>query len=95
MIKPDDCRFCCGERVPEDEKFGEGIQTMISTFESLMGRIGYPCDDDPSNYIQLRNGNLLCFQNSSGEYVTLGIRIGYCPLCGRELFEEEEHHDPE
>ena len=67
----------------------------MSCFDSLMSRFGYSFDDDPSNYIQLNNGNLLCFQNSSGEYVTLGIRIGYCPLCGRELFEEEEEHDPE
>ena len=68
---------------------------MRSAFDSIMSRFGYSFDDDPSNYIQLNKGNLLCFNNSSGEYVTLGIRIGCCPLCGRELFEEEEEHDPE
>ena len=37
------------------------------------------------NGIMLKNGNMLCFDNSAGEYAELAIDINYCPFCGKEL----------
>lgn len=92
MIDPKECRFCSENPVRAECTVGDGFKTMGMMIDMLFGR---PSDDDRlENGIQLQDGNLLCFDNSAREYVPLGIRIGYCPLCGRELtqndIEEEE-----
>ena len=83
------CLFCNGELIPAEETIGGGIMTVMSMVSSLQSAFGFG-EPDTSNYIKLSEGNLLCFQNSSGEYNTLGVRIEYCPLCGRKLNKEEE-----
>ena len=87
MIEKSECRFCSGNNVPAECTIGDGFKTMGMMLRMLFG------NDDGSadlyNGIQLQSGNMLCFDNSAREYVPLGIRIGYCPLCGRELKEEE------
>lgn len=91
MIEKSDCRFCSGGNVRAEFTVGDGLKTMGMMIGMLFGKFGN--EDDPErvyNGIQLQSGNMLCFDNSSREYVPLGIRIGYCPLCGRELKEEEK-----
>lgn len=91
MIRPEDCRFCCGAPVPAEETAGDGIKTMEMILNLMFGRSSE--DEYVSNGIQLMDGNLLCFDNSAREYQTLGIRIGHCPLCGRELKPEEKENE--
>ena len=94
MIDRKDCRFCCGDPVKAEFTVGEGIKTMQMMFSMLTGI----SDNDPdkkADGIWLENGNMLCFDNSSREYVPLGINIGFCPLCGRELKQEKDPEDEE
>ena len=92
MIDPHECRFCSENPVKAECTVGNGIKTMSMMIGMLFGRMSD--DDRLEDGIQLQDGNLLCFDNSSREYVPLGVRIGYCPMCGRELtqkdIEEEE-----
>ena len=86
----DTCRFCNGELIPAEETIGGGIMTVMSMVSAFQAHFGLDNEPDDSNFIQLKENNLLCFQNSSGEYTTLGVRIEYCPLCGKKLNKEEE-----
>ena len=86
----DECRFCSGKSVKAGYSFGGGYHTLHMKLGWL---VGSDDDDDEENVIegvQLKRGNLMIFDSSSGEYVRLGVEIKYCPLCGKELHEEEE-----
>ncbi len=92
MIDASECRFCCGEPVSAEVTVGDGIKTMGMMIDMLFGgRRKEP--ESVNNGIQLEDGNMLLFDNSSREYVPLGIRIGYCPLCGRELKQDNNEED--
>ena len=93
------CKFCAGKAVNAEE-FVEngGYKTVRMMIGMLTGSIFD--DEDTRDSVHLEQGNLLCFDNSSGEYQQLGVRINYCPLCGAELkenvnIEEENLYDPE
>lgn len=91
MNEKSKCRFCSGNNVPAEYTIGDGFKTMGMMIGMLSGMFGN--EDEPErlyNGIQLQSGNMLCFDNSAREYVPLGIRIGNCPFCGRELKPEEE-----
>ena len=83
-----DCKFCNGEPRQADELSGGGIKTMGMMIDMLFG--SRTERDYAYNGIQLKNGNLLCFDNSACEYTVLGIRVNYCPFCGKELKEKSE-----
>jgi len=88
----DECRFCSGKPVKAEYSFGGGYNTMRMMLGMIVGR--YEDEDDPVvEGIQLKRGNLLIFDSSSGEYVRLGVDIKYCPFCGKELEEEKEEED--
>lgn len=83
----EECRFCSGRIIHNGYRFGDGfktIKTMLMTWFSKSD------DEDETleNGIQLRNGNVLAFESSGGEYESLGVEIKFCPLCGKELKEE-------
>ena len=84
----EECRFCSGKVIHNDRRFEDGFSTIKTM---LMNWFGENDDEDETlvNGIQLRNGNLLAFESSAGEYESLGVEIKYCPLCGKELKEEE------
>ena len=85
MGEKNDCPFCAGKAVAA-EYCGSGIQTMGMMLGSLFGKFG---EDDVHEYayngIMLKRGNMLCFDNSAGEYAELAINIKHCPFCGRTL----------
>ena len=82
------CKFCEGKVIKAHE-YGEGIKTMRSMFSSLMGLSNdYDESDRAEDGIMLNNGNVLSFDNSSGEYAEMFIEINYCPFCGRKLERE-------
>lgn len=88
-----DCKFCSGRMIRSTE-IGDGIQTMGTMIDRLLGRgiIGsglYYDDEKDCDHakggIMLKDGNKLAFDNSSGEYAEMLIQIHYCPFCGKEL----------
>ena len=90
MTDAKDCRFCCGKPVKAEVTVGEGIKTMSMMLDMMIGGSSDKHSGHLKDGIQLESGNILCFDSSSREYVPLGIRICYCPFCGRELKPEEE-----
>lgn len=82
----ENCKFCTGKAIKANAH-GEGIPTMESMLDSLFGTMKEEDEEDNKckNGIILRNGNELCFDNSSREYQELSIEISYCPFCGEEL----------
>lgn len=89
LIKPGDelhmstmsCKFCKG--VPKRAEYvGDGIKTMGMMLEMMLG-----ADEETphSNYIYIKDGNLLTWDNSAKEYAELSTEIKYCPMCGRKL----------
>ena len=91
-----ECRLCSGECVHAEEWRTGGIHTMSMMVGMLTGKMFDDDDEHLKDGIKLEEGNLLCFDNSSREYTPLGIRISYCPLCGKELYQEsnEEEEEP-
>ena len=82
------CRFCVGKVIHCEYHFNDGFHTMGTMLGILLGT-GDENDEKLKDGIQLCKGNMLAFESSSGEYESLGVRINYCPLCGRELKEED------
>jgi len=77
------CEFCNGEMIGTDY-VGNGIRPMMVNLMCLGG--GFP-----SHYgIRFEKPNLLCFDNSCGEYAEGQIEISHCPLCGKELKPSDE-----
>lgn len=93
MIDASECRFCCGEPVNAEATVGEGIKTMSMMIDLMFGSIRSSTSEYVKNGIQLEDGNMMVFDNSAREYIPLGIRIGYCPFCGRELKQESNEED--
>ena len=81
------CDFCEGKFV-HAEYIGEGIRTMSTNFHLLFGE---PQTSEVDG-VQ-RNGNVMMFDNSSGEYAKQGVEIKFCPFCGKELKPVEEGGD--
>ena len=88
-----DCDFCNGKIIDAEGTDGDGIRTMSTMLDSLWGMIGGTREKEEKHKlmdgIQLRYGNVLMFESSSGEYVPQGLEIKYCPFCGVELKAEE------
>lgn len=75
-----ECEFCRG--IPKRAEYvGDGIKTMGMMTEMMFGIN----ENAHSNYIYIKNGNLLVWDNSAGEYAELSAEIKYCPMCGRKL----------
>lgn len=90
----DRCRFCQGKVVRSDFFYGSGLYTTRMMTGLWDGRKEQEDDTDVLEGIQLKNGNRMIFDSSSGKYVRLGIEIKHCPFCGCELKKEEEtNHD--
>ena len=73
------CDFCEKYEKAEPEVKGEGINTAMNNLNLLFGY------HETGDGIHLDDDNYLMFDNSSGEYAELGVKIKYCPMCGREL----------
>lgn len=85
--KKDYCPFCNGVQI-NSEYAGQGIMTLNTIIGSFFGSEDTnEIKTDCSNGIILKRGNLLFFDNSAQEYASLGIKIKYCPFCGKELKE--------
>lgn len=81
------CKFCDRELVEAEVSYN-GIKTARMMINLLAGALtGEQLDTEDG--IRLEDGNILSFDNSSGEYCRLGVKIAYCPFCGRKLEEEE------
>ena len=90
----DNCKFCNGEPIPAEYETGHGTRTVGMMIEMLMG--GFLKSEKREyayNGIQLKNGNILTFDNSACEYTGLGIEIKYCPFCGMILQHKEGEND--
>ena len=84
------CPFCNGVQI-NGEYVGEGIMTVNMIMGSLFGSEDTSENEtDCSNGIILKGGNVLFFDNSAQEYASLGIKIRYCPFCGRELKSDDD-----
>ena len=82
------CKFCEGKVIKAHE-YGEGIKTMKTMLNAFL------CNQDEDEEfdraedgVMLNSGNVLSFDNSSGEYAEMFIEINYCPFCGRKLERE-------
>jgi len=82
------CKFCEGKVIKAHE-YGERIKTMKTMLNNMLG-----FDEDYDEYdraedgVMLNSGNVLSFDNSSGEYAEMFIEINYCPFCGKKLERE-------
>lgn len=80
-VERENCLFCKNIK----NGFGEKMKVSkegISGYEPRGESYGDGCD------IMLNvENNALLVDNSAGEYPHLGIRIYYCPFCGRKLDE--------
>ena len=84
----EECRFCAGKVIDRD-LVGAGIKTVQTMLHSMFGMF----DEEKTccvDGIQLQQGNILTFDNSSGEYAAMAVEIKYCPMCGKELVHIEE-----
>lgn len=76
------CGFCNGERIRvagyKDEGRAETISSMLRRLDGI----------DDKNGVQLMDGRIMRFDNSSGEYNPGMVYINYCPFCGRKIGEE-------
>ena len=89
MDSKDTCLLCSGKPMSADT-VNSGIKTIgmcIDQLGFLFGRVEER--DYIYNGVQM-NGNVLMFDNSAREYAPLGIRINFCPICGRKLENKEE-----
>ena len=85
-----DCPFCNGVQI-DSEYIGQGTMTFNTFLGSFFGSEDTSkTETECSNGIILKRGNILLFDNSAQEYAALGVKIRYCPFCGRELKEEED-----
>ena len=89
----DECRFCSGKPVKAGYSFGGGYNTMHMMIGWLAGSDDDDDDEDVIEGVQLKRGNLMIFDSSSGEYKRLGVEINFCPLCGKKLEEKKEEED--
>ena len=80
-----ECRFCEGKKVAP-ECFGEGIHTMKT---NLLILFGYGGEDEGPDGIHLVDSKYLAFDNSSGEYAEMMVKINYCPFCGKRVEPKE------
>lgn len=80
-----DCKFCRGEWI-HAEYVGEGITTMMTNLKMVFGMSN---DDKEYDGIHLIDGNMLAFDNSSGEYADQMVAINYCPFCGEKVEPKE------
>ena len=84
----ENCLFCEGKPI-RTEYCTNGTKPVMMMLDIMLGRI----DDRERDYaydgIMLKEGNKLCFDNSSGEYSEQAIDINYCPFCGKELKADE------
>lgn len=78
------CGFCNGEFKSADGCLDGGIMTMKTMLNNLFGGFIETKEDDGMG-VHLLDGNLMCFDNSSDEYVDGFVEINYCPFCGKEL----------
>lgn len=86
--KMSNCKFCEGKVIKAHE-YGEGIKTMKTMFNSLLGLDNdYDESYRAEDGVMLNSGNVLSFDNSSGEYAEMFIEINYCPFCGKKLERE-------
>ena len=88
----EECRFCSGKPVRSDFFYGSGLYTMRMMPGLWGGRKEQEDDADVLEGIQLKNGNRMIFDSSSGKYVRLGIEIKHCPFCGKVLDKIEEEY---
>ena len=75
------CVLCAGETLCP-EYIGKGIRTMATNLSILTGR---PRAIPKEDGVWLEDGNILSWDNSSGEYASMQCEIHYCPLCGKKL----------
>ena len=80
------CDLCEG-KVIKAEEVGSGIQTVPQMLKWAWG-FGSGEEESKTDGVWIEDGNILCYETSSGEYAYQGIEIKYCPLCGRELKHE-------
>ena len=85
-----DCKFCNGKIIKAD---GDGLErnatkNMLGGLVSVveMNREPQKEHSNANGGIMLKDGNILAFDNSSGEYTEMKIQIHFCPFCGKELF---------
>jgi hypothetical protein len=90
-----ECKFCSGHHIMS-EHVAEGIHPMGLRIVMLRSMLGFPDEDDDEDEdpkgccdgIELKHGNQIVFDNSSGEYAEQSIDINYCPFCGKKLSSE-------
>ena len=82
-----DCVFCEGKPISAEYVRGDIKPTklMLKMLLGFEDEESEQCEDG----IQLKNGNRLYFDNSSGEYALQGIEIKHCPFCGKLLMADE------
>lgn len=87
-----DCKFCNGQLI-EFDFIGPGKKTMVTSLRLLFGKDTLEKPTRCQDGVQLRDGCILIFDNSSREYAPLGVQINYCPFCGEVLHENNQSED--
>ena len=75
------CGFCDGHTI-NCQCIYSGTVTMKNRMRYMFGKA---VDSPKEDGIWMEDGNYLAYDSSSGEYAPEGIRIKYCPFCGKEL----------
>lgn len=75
------CDFCEGKTI-NSQYMKSGLVTKKNKYSKMFNAVDkYKWEDG----VWLENGNLLTYDSSSGEYASQGVKIKYCPFCGKEL----------
>ena len=75
------CDFCEGKTI-NAHYMNTGLVTMKNKFSTMFRTTNkYKWEDG----VWLKDGNVLTYDSSSGEYASQGVEINYCPFCGEKL----------
>ena len=79
------CDFCDGHTI-NCQCIYSGTVTMKNRMRYMFGKV---VDSSKEDGIWMEDGNYLAYDSSSGEYAPQGIRINYCPFCGKQLLGDD------
>lgn len=78
------CEFCNGKAKASEVLCGEGVMPAGLMLSRLFS-FGRTEESENGDCVAIKDGNVMVYDNSSGEYRFQGIKINYCPICGKKL----------